>query len=284
MLLIFPLAAYGQATERLQPGKLYESGEKLFAPHFGFTGIVPSGWSGLLPRESEVFLLTSETTPAEIFVFAREHGNLNSMKKDWEKGFEMDVGLTLGAKAATIKENILSTEVVMAGSNTDKSKRGYAISRCGGHGPCVICLAITPVANYEATVKTAERFITSASFEAPSSASPYEDFDWKKFLSGKMVRTYAYQEKGSKETTINLCPDGSFYANVSKKGIMKNQNPQYYGKLEGIWTADGIGELGNLHFEFKKLSAMDIVLRIRDEKIYANDERYFVADANNKCK
>ena len=185
------------------------------------------------------------------------------MKKDWEKGFDMDVDLKLVAKAATIKENILSTEVVMAGSNTDKSKRGYAIARCGGHGPCVICLAITPVANYEATVKTAEQFITSANFEAPSSASPYADFDWKKFLSRKIVRTYAYQEKGSKETTVYLCPDGSFYANVSKKGIMKNQNPQPYGKIEGIWTADGIGESGSLHFEFKKLPALSLVPDLR---------------------
>lgn len=42
---------------RLQPGKMYEPGETLYAPRFGFIAKVPEGWEGILPRESEVFLL-----------------------------------------------------------------------------------------------------------------------------------------------------------------------------------------------------------------------------------
>ena len=277
--LLLPLTIFGQETERLQPGKLYEAGEKIFAPRFGFKGTVPPGWSGVLPRESEVFLLTSQTMPAEIFVFAREQGNLNSIKKDWEKGIKMDVDLKLEAKAATIRERVLSSEVVMAGSNTDKSKRGYAIALCGDHGPCVICLATMASGNYEAVVKVAEQFISSSKLEKPSSASIYDNFDWKKFLTGKMLTTYVFQEKGSKETTVNLCADGTFVARASKKGIMKSQNPEYRGKQNGIWTAEGIGPSGNLHLEFKKLPAIDVSMMIKEEKIYAYGERYFAAES-----
>lgn len=48
------------------------------------------------------------------------------MKKDWEKGIKMDVDLKLVAKAATIRDRVLSSEVVMAGSNRDDCK-----SLCG---------------------------------------------------------------------------------------------------------------------------------------------------------
>ena len=283
LLLLVPLATQGQQAIRLQPGKMYEAGETLFAPHYGFTSTVPVGWSGLLPRDSEVFLLTSETMPAEIFVFAREQGDVTTMKKDWEKGFEMDVDLRLQAKAAKIMDKVLSSEVIMEGNNTDKSKRGYAIVRCGDYGPCVTCLATMAAGNYDAVKKVTDQFISSGKFDNPSNISTYADFDWKKFLSGKTLTTYAIQGDGSKETSVNLCPEGTFKADISKKGIMKNLNPEYKGKLTGSWTVEGMGEKGKLHLEFKKkgLAAIDVPLRITDEKIYANEERYFVADGDD---
>ena len=64
---------------------------------------------------------------------------------------------------------------------------------------------------------------------------------------------------------------------------MKNLRPEYKGKLSGIWTAEGIGPSGNLHLEFKKLPAIDVSMQIKDEKIYANGDRYFVGESK-KCK
>ena len=89
LFLLMPLAAISQPAKRLQPGKLYAAGEVIFAPHFGFKATVPTGYSGLLPRDTEVFLLNAETYPAEIFVFGREHGTLPAIKQDWEKGIAL---------------------------------------------------------------------------------------------------------------------------------------------------------------------------------------------------
>ncbi|MEO7991707.1 MAG: hypothetical protein ABI663_19295 [Chryseolinea sp.] len=43
---------------------------------------------------------------------------------------------------------------------------------------------------------------------------------------------------------------------------------------------DGVGEQTILHLTFKKkeLIPFDIAMRIKDEKIYANGERYFVGE------
>jgi len=34
---------------RIEPGRLYEAGETLYAPRFGFTATVPEGWEGMSP-------------------------------------------------------------------------------------------------------------------------------------------------------------------------------------------------------------------------------------------
>src|SRR5882672_7931436 len=84
-----PLVAQNKKS-RLQPGRLYEGGETLFAPRFGFTAKVPDGWQGLLPEGSEVFSLSSMTAVfGEMYVFGREQGDLNSMKAAWAKGFDL---------------------------------------------------------------------------------------------------------------------------------------------------------------------------------------------------
>ena len=80
IFLLLPLSLLAQ-TKRIQPEKIYERGDALYAPRFGFRATVPSGYIGSLPRESEVFLLTSQTSPTEIFVLARQGTDLISMKR-----------------------------------------------------------------------------------------------------------------------------------------------------------------------------------------------------------
>lgn len=283
--VLFLSATGAFSQNRLQPGKMYDAGEVLFAPHFGFTDTVPSGWIGELPRESEVFLLTSLTRPIEIFVFASETGSLDALKLKWEQGIDMDAQIKLKAKSASITNGMLTSEVIAVGPSIDKNKSGYAAARCGGFGPCVICLSLMPPSDLEAAKKTVNQFLMAGAFQAPSSVSPYDKFDWKKFLAGKALIAYDLRDKGSKENWVDLCADGTFTAKIDKRGILKEQNPAYKGRLSGTWTAEGIGELGTLILEFKKknLAALHVSMTIHDEKIQANGERYFVAKSD-KCK
>jgi hypothetical protein len=284
LLILFPLLGFAQSAKRIQPGKVYEPGEALYAPRLGFRAAVPQGWTGVLPRESEVFLLTSYTSPAEIFVLGRESGTVEQLKKDWETGFDMDENIRIKAKGAAIVDGTLSAEVVATGDFINKSMRGYAVARCNPAGPCVAVLAVMPSQQYDDVKKVSEAFMGAAQFEATSNASPYADFNWKEFLTGKMVTTYAYLEQGSKETTIHLCANGRFTGKATKKGILRNQNPEYKGKLSGTWTVEGIGERGQITLTFDKgLPPIKTELTIKEEKIFAGSERYFVGQSDS-CK
>jgi hypothetical protein len=283
IILLLPMTAAGQKAQRIQPGKMYDAGETLFAPRYGFTSVVPAGWSGVLPRETEVFLLNALTNPSQIFLFAREQGTLALLKSNWDKGVDLSDDVYLMAKATSIQNGLLSSEVTAKGPYINKGNRGYAVARCSDSGPCVICLAVGPAQFYEEIKKAADGLLSSSKMEKPSLTSLYGDFDWKEFLSGKMVTTYAFIDEGSKETVIDLCADGTFTGKVSKKGIFKDQNPAYKNKMKGTWSAEGVGAKGKLKLTFEKLPPLEATMQIDDEKIFGNGERYFVGESE-KCK
>lgn len=287
MLAMFPsFEGKTQKRNRIQPGRIYATGETLYAPRFGFTAKVPAGWEGMLPRESEVFLLmTTTSTYGEIYVFGRDHGDINTMKSDWMKGIDLSETILLKAANPTLTDGLLASDVEAVGEGINKGNKGFAAARCNPSGPCITVLAVAPTQFIESIKGTVTEFMKSSSFDPPSRQSPYAEFDWKEFLSNTVLMTYASEQGGTKESQIHLCADGTFSANIKKTGFFKNQNPEYKGKLTGTWSVSGIGEETTIQFSFdkNKLSRIETRLTIKDEKILSDGERYFVGHSD-KCK
>ncbi|MDL5048731.1 hypothetical protein QQ054_22215 [Oscillatoria amoena NRMC-F 0135] len=286
-LMLIASTSFAQTKKgRIQPGRMYRAGETLYAPRYGFTAKVPDGWEGNLPRESEVFLLTTITaTYGEVYVFGRDRGELNAMRASWLTGVDLSETIKLKAGNPVISGDVLSSEVIAEGKYINKGMRGFAISRCNPNGPCVTTLMIAPLQYYEDVKKMVTAFMTAASFDTPSTASPYADFDWKEFLSGKVLATYQSIDGGSKESRIHLCGDGSFTADIRKTGFLKNQNPGFKGRFTGSWEVSGPGESTAIRFTFEKkdLPPFEAPLIMKDEKIFSDEERYF-AGKSDKCK
>jgi hypothetical protein len=290
-LLVAALLFVGESTsaqskKRLQPGKLYEPGQKIYAPRFGFETVVPVGWNGTLPRESEIFLLTPQTinVGGEIFTFQSAGTNLENIRAAWLRGTNLSETIIIKAKdSVSINGDMIAAEVISEGEGVNKGYKGYAIARCGPFGHCISSLGIGPIQFFDQIKTAVTSFMTSAAFSQPSNVSVYVDFNWKEFLTGKQLVAFAAMEGGSKENTVHLCPDGSFTAVFDKTGIFKEQNAQYKGKQAGTWTAEGVGEQGKLQLKFNKLPEAEISLSIKDEQISANGERYFAAESD-KCK
>src|SRR5882672_8973305 len=156
-----------QKKKRLQPGKVYAAGDTLYAPRFGFTATVPAGWQGILPRENEVFLLTSTSTDiyGEIYVFGRAEGDLPVMAEAWKKGFDLSETIKLKAVSPTIKDGVLSAEVVAQGEYINKGNKGFAISRRSPNGPCITILMVTPIQFFESVKNMVIQFMANSKFE-----------------------------------------------------------------------------------------------------------------------
>lgn len=288
--MIVSLSAYAQSTkQRLQPGKLYRAGQKIYAPKYGFTSAIPEGWEGTLPREMEIFLLMPDSIDVggEIYTFANNQANLEEIRGNWINGAKLSESITIkapDANAIKTEGDIIFSEVVGEGENINKGYRGFAAARCSPFGPCITCLGIGPKQFYTDIEKAVRSFMSESYFSGPTEVSPYVDFNWKEFLSGKMLISLLGVEggnySGTKENTFHLCKDGSFKGNIKKKGMMKEVNPQYKGNQSGTWTAEGVGEEGKLTLVFNDLPAVELALTIKDEKISVNGERYFAAESD----
>lgn len=272
---------------RLEPGKLYNAGETIYAPRYGFTATVPADWEGMLPRESEVFLLTpTGSVFGEIYIYALENMNLTTLKAAWIKGVNLSETIRLKAVNPTLEGDLLFSEGIGEGDKINKGNKAFAVARPTANGACIVAISIMPIQFYEPIKTTLLNFMRSSKLGEPSNASPYADLNWEELLSGKSLITYMYGEGGSKDTEIDLCKDGSFTATIKKSGFMKNQNADYHGKLSGTWVVDGVGESTKLTFTFtgkKKLAPIEIAVSIQDDKIFANGERYSIGQSL-RCK
>lgn len=269
----------------LQPGRMYKSGERVYTQRFGFSATVPEGWEGMLPRESEVFLLSTITeTFGEIYVFGQEKGDLISMQTAWKNGFSLTETVSLKSSASKIENELLLAEVTAEGKYINKGFKGFAVSKCGNNA-CITTLMVAPVHHFESVKNTIIEFMKGGSFQTPTTVSPYQNLDWTEFLSNKVLMSYLSVQAGSKETIIHLCADGSFISDVKQHGLFKNEEKGYRGNNSGTWTAKGEGDNCTLDLTFnkKKLPVLQATLSFKDEKLYSHGERYF-AGKSEVCK
>jgi hypothetical protein len=284
-MMTFSQAIFAQNLKnRIQTGRLYNAGDSIYTPRYGFSGVIPEGWVGVLPRETEVFLLNSTTgTFGEIFVFGREKVDLKQLAETWKAGVNVSETITLKATDPKIEGDLLFAHAEATGNYLPpKNYRAFAATRCGE--ACITVLVISLEENAEMADASALEFLKSASLSTPRKVDPYEGFDWKGFLSGKLLISYEGFVGGKQQTKINLCEDGSFRAAISKKGIMKDSNPDYKGTMKGNWTVEGKNSEAILTFTFEKkdLAPVSVNLKFVEEDLYANGERHY-ASQTEKC-
>ena len=269
---------------RIQPGKMYNAGDSVYAPRYGLSAKIPQGWVGVLPRETEVFLLNSASgTFGEIFVFGREKVDLAQLAESWKAGVDVSETVRLKATDPTIEGDLLYSHAEAVGNYLPpKNYRAFAATRCGD--ACITVLAISEEGNAETTSQAALEMLKTAILTTPKEIDPYEGFDWQAFLSGKLLIAFEGFTGGKQQTKVNLCEGGTFQAQISKKGMMKDTNPDYKGGMKGTWTVEGKASEATLTLTFdkEKLAPFVAKLKFTEEELYVNGERHY-ASQSEKC-
>jgi len=281
------LAAFAQLpSNRVKPATMYHAGDTVRSPRLGLQTRIPPGWSGVLPRDTEVFLLLPESnTVGEIYVVVNEHIDLERQKKRWQAGTELSPGLTLQPQSeiTTRGTDVISAVGKITGANVNQQAKIYAEAKCSPVGFCITYLATSDAAHMEDVKKALQTFVDNTVFQQPSNESPYAHFDWKKFLDGKILLAMGYDANSKRIDEVDLCADGSFRSEITRTGIFKGQAKGYQGKKRGSWHVASHGEKAVITFTFDKLPDVDIELEARDEEIYIKGIRYFVGESE-RCK
>jgi hypothetical protein len=286
IIMMSSLTALGQEAEAVKPGVLYPSGSTIESPKYGFKGTLPENWTGMLPQGTEIFMLNKKDgTSGQILLFANPDSDFDEMKKAWNKGISYSPSIYLKAAGEIQEEDgLLFSEVLAEGDRINRSYRGLVIGKCSPYDPCVTMLILVREQFFDEIKGEMMEFMRKGEFVEPGKKDLYENFDWKTFLSNKMLVTYSKDQEGSRENEIHLCEDGTFSSSVNQTGWLKHQNKSYLGKNKGTWMVSGTGNETTLKLTFNKgkIPALDITLRIEDDKIYAEGERYY-AGYSAKC-
>lgn len=272
-------------SNRVKPATMYHGGDTVRSPRLGLQTRIPQGWSGVLPRDTEVFLLMPESnTVGEIYVVVNEKMDLEKQKKRWQAGTELSPGLTLHPQEITNRgTDVISAVGKITGANVNQQAKIYAEAKCSPMGFCVTYLATSDASNIENVKKALQTFVDNTVFQQPSTESPYAHFDWKKFLDGKILLAMGYDANSKRIDEVDLCADGSFRSDITRTGIFKGQAKGYQGKKRGSWHVASHGEKAVITFTFEKLPDVNIELEARDEEIYIKGTRYFVGESE-RCK
>ncbi len=287
--LVISINSFSQSelpSNRLRPGTMHHPGDSVHSPRLGLSARIPEGWDGVLPRDTEVFLLMSNTNiVGEMFVVVNEKLDLAGQRKRWESGSELSPGLKLQIDGGiTVREgDILSANGKVVGAQANAQNRVYLESKCSPYGFCIVTIALADNTSLERVKQGLQALMTSTSFKKPSTESPYKNFDWKPFLSGKILLGINYEQGGKKEDEVDLCSDGTFESRITRTGIFKGQAKKYQGKKSGKWEVMSSDEKATLKFTFEKLDPVEIELVAKDEEIYVRGARYFVGESE-RCR
>ncbi len=282
LFVIYLLLLPASAQERLRPGKLYDQGEDIYGPAYGIKSRVPQGWTGVVPMDTEVFLLMPvNNMDGEIYVMA-DTTDYEKLKVNWMEGLELGNGNILMSDGKIFNRGeTLASNVVLLNKTT--GFKGYIEAKCGPYGACVSFLLLCSSQNFDALKKGVIEMSDNTEFVEPSDKGFYDDFDWKEFLSGKYLASYEYEPGAKSENELWLCPDGTFRSKLKRTGLLKEEAKALQGKQKGTWETSSVGPEGELVLHFAKQDDVELDMLIDEDRIFMNERKYFVM-LSDQCK
>lgn len=270
------------SQDRIQAGKIYESGEVINAPMVGLTSLIPDGWAGYLPTDTEMLILANIKNPeGSIYAFAFDD-TMDDIKArlDMNIKFEVENGIELDRKGDPfMRGDVLAVELIV--KNSTNSRLGYAEAKCADYGWCVMYLMITPEYMYEESKAGLIAFMDNSKLGEPTLGSIYENFNWPEKLKNKYLATYISNPYVKKNNQVWLCADGTFKSKIQQKGFGE-LSKKYKGNKSGTWEGRGMGPKGELILNFKKADPVSVALELNDDKLYIEGSRFYFMD--HTCK
>ena len=276
-LMIWP--ALGQTN--IKPAVMYQAGEHIYGARSGAASVVPQGWVGLLPRDSEIFLLMpANGLNGEIYVLADSGVTDAQRKQAWLAGLELDNGNVLRSDGKIFKRNGNLASFAILDEPTEPLT-AYIESQCGPYGYCLSALLLADPTQQEELLQGLYAFMDSLRWQTPNGGNAYAGFNWHDFLAGKHLINYAHVRQGKDESDLWLCADGTFTTRLKRTGLQKGEAGAYKGTHKGTWQIDAVGDTGILRLNYEKLPPLEVEITIKDDRVFINGKRFLVIRADN---
>jgi hypothetical protein len=283
--LLLGQTTYAQLpTDRIKPATMFNAGDTVRSPRLGLRAVIPSGWQGVLPRDTEVFLLMPvDNTIAEIYVVLNENTDAEKQAMNWQAGMPMSDGITLVLDGPISQRgpDVMTAAAKFAGAKANNQSLIYLEAKCSPQGFCLTYVLTADQHFAEGAKQSLQALVDNTTFGRPTTESMFDNFDWQTFLAGKVLLAIDYDLSSKQSNEVHLCKDGSFKSYMTRAGIFRDQGKQYQGKKRGTWKAASEGEKATVTFSFEKLQPVEVVIEARGEQIYVNGKRSFIGDSDD---
>lgn len=284
--LLMTAEAWAQLpSDRVSPGVMYYAGDTVLSIRLGLYTIIPSGWKGVLPRDTDVVVLVpEENSSATIYAILNQNMTLAQQKISMEQGFELSEGLVMSPDGPVTQRgnDIVAANAKLSGAKANQAAKFYVESKCNPAGYCLAFVASADAADFSKAQTALQSLVDHTVFQDMRGISPFARFDWKQFLSNKILLRFRRDASGEQEDELNLCKDGSFKARITRSGGF-DLPKEYEGKNSGQWSVTSDNDKATITLTFKKLKPVTLQLQAKDEQVYVNGNRYFVGESET-CK
>jgi hypothetical protein len=283
LFVFLAIALTGNALAvEIEPGVQYKGKTTLEAPEYGTSFILPSGWSGILPKGGELFIMKNQNFEGYVFagidqMTIKEAGDAMSQEIDLGDGIVFHP-----RSQVKRKESTLSAEYSVSG--TEDSLVGQVTTIVGKYGWGVSFISASSSQDFAKLLKVVEKMSWSLSLVQPKGSaisSPEKSSSpWNEHLSGRKLSHFFTSSGYTEEDYIWLCASGRFFKSAQSGGFGGGASGAFQSGNAGFWSTSGGIDAGTLVLTYNDGSIARYTLTFEGTKLYLDGKRYFREGAN----
>ena len=264
------------AQDRVDPSKMYKAGEAINAGLLGVSTMVPEGWVGYLPRETEIFVLNKENNEgSEIYVFGRAN-DYDQIEENWSKGLALSPSINIIVEEEIQRKGNLRYADVKYTGTSGGQRRGSVAASCGEFGVCTTWLLLSANKSFDENNAMLLALVDAVKYSQPKSLAELAPaLDWNSELESKYV--YSKKAQGGQKTVFQLWTNSDHTFSTKAVPLAWCQgNKKYASKKKGAWSVTKRNGQNLLVLNYDKLEPVIITLTKEEENVIFNDEVMFV--------
>jgi len=273
VLLGVGLPAGAQQVQEIQPGVEYRGATTLQAPEFGISFLLPAGWVGGLPPDSEFFIMQHPSYQAYVLASLDEL-TLTEAQQLMAAPINLGDGIVMRPAGEVATEGV-TLRADYSVSGTPQPLEGQVVTIIGDHGYSAYFVVAAAPDDFEAVKAAVVNMSESVRLTAPVAAPAPAAGSWQEQLAGKKLSWFYTTSGYTEEDYMWLCPDGRFFRSADSGGFGGGASGAFSGRYAGRWEASGNAQVGTLTLQYNDGDVGSYELTIEDEKLYLDGKRWF---------
>jgi len=274
--LLFIVTSQINAQE-IQPSTEYRGETTLKSTPYGITFILPSGWTGIYPADSDFFIMKNTNFEGYIFI-AINKMTIASAKEIMSRPIDLGDGVVFHPRAPVKTQgSTLVAEYNVSGSKHPLS--GTIKTIVGDYGQGISFIAASPVKDQDKIQADLNKITTHLKLSDPKKSKAPSTIKgnspWFEHLNGRKLSHFYTATGYTEEDYIWLCNSGYFYKSSNSGGFGGGASGAFQSGNGGRWSVSGTLQKGTLLLTYNDGSTASYTLTHEGTKIFLDGKRYF---------